>query len=180
MFTGLTAPTFDPLSAAATGADMAVRLLLRPERAARLVDFHRRDPSLPGLEEVLKGLEDKVFGGAAPKAERLAEVRRTEQWVVVRRLIGLSSDPQAAPGVRSRVDAELRSLAGRLGKGGAPQGAEGANHAFLAREIERHLDRRGVEEAAKRPEPPPPPPGQPIGMPDSSLLGGMDDCSWGG
>src|SRR4029077_18102375 len=54
MFTGLTAPTFDPLSAAATGADMAVRLLLRPERTARLVDFHRRDPALPGLEEVLK------------------------------------------------------------------------------------------------------------------------------
>ncbi|MEO6194145.1 MAG: zinc-dependent metalloprotease [Thermoanaerobaculia bacterium] len=180
MFTGLTAPTFDALSAAATGADMAVRLLLRPERTARLVDFHRRDPSLPGLEEVLKGMEDKVFGGTAPKAERLAEVRRTEQWVVVRRLIGLSSDPQAAPGVRSRVDAELHSLAGRLGKGGAPQGAEAANRAFLAREIERHLDRRGVEEAAKRPEPSPPPPGQPIGMPDSSLLGGMDDCSWGG
>jgi hypothetical protein len=183
MFTGMTAPTFDPLAAAATGADMAVRLLLRPERTARLVDFHRRDPSLPGLEEVLKGLEDKVFGGAAPtteKTERLAEVRRTEQWVVVRRLIGLSSDPQAASGVRSRVDAELRSLAGRLGKSGAPQNPEGANRAFLAREIERYLDRRGVEEAAKRPEPPAPPPGQPIGMPDSALLGGMEDCSWGG
>jgi hypothetical protein len=182
MFAGLTAPTFDPLAAAATGADMAVRLLLRPERTARLVDFHRRDPSLPGLEEVLKGLEDKVFG-ASPKmekTERLAEVRRTEQWVVVRRLIGLASDPEAASGVRSRVDAELRSLAGRLGKGGAPQSPEAANRAFLAREIERYLDRRGVEEAAKRPEPPPPPPGQPIGMPDSSLPGAMDDCSWGG
>ncbi len=63
MFTGLTSPTFDPLSAATTAADMAVRLLLRPERTARLVDFHRRDPSLPGLEEVIKGLEDKTFGG---------------------------------------------------------------------------------------------------------------------
>lgn len=179
MFTGLTSPAFDPLSAAATGADMAVRLLLRPERTARLVDFHRRDPSLPGLEEVLKGIEDKVFGGAPPKGERLAEVRRTEQWVVVRRLIGLASDPQAAPGVRSRVDAQLRSLAGRLGKGGGDD-PEGAQRAFLAHEIERYLDRRGVEETARRPEPPPPPPGQPIGMPDSSLLGEMDDCSWGG
>jgi hypothetical protein len=179
MFTGLTSPTFDPLAAAATGADMAVRLLLRPERTARLVDFHRRDPKLPGLEEVLKGLEDKAFGGAVPKAERLAEVRRTEQWVVVRRLIDLASDPQAAPGVRSRVDAELRGLAGRLGKGEGDD-PEGANRAFLAHEIGRYLDRRGVEETAKRPEPPSPPPGQPIGMPDSSLLGGMDDCSWGG
>jgi Met-zincin/Domain of unknown function (DUF5117) len=179
MFTGLTSPTFDPLSAAATGADMAVRLLLRPERTARLVDFHRRDPSLPGLEEVLKGMEDRLFVGAAPKAERLAEVRRTEQWVLVRRLIDLSRDPQAAPGVRSRVDAELRSLAGRLGKkeGG---GAEAAHRAFLAREIERYLDRRGTEAAAKIPEPPAPPPGQPISMPDDGLLGGLEGCSWGG
>jgi hypothetical protein len=179
MFAGLTAPTFDPLSAAATGADMAVRLLLRPERTARLVDFHRRDPSLPGLEEVLKGLEGRVFGGAPPKSERLAEVRRTEQWVLVKRLIDLSRDPQAAPGVRSRVSSELSSLAGRLGKKEG-SGAEAAHRAFLAREIERYLDRRGVEDAAKQPAPPAPPPGQPIGMPDSGLLGGLEDCSWGG
>ena len=179
MLAGLTSPTFDPLSAAATGADMAVRLLLNPQRTARLVDFHRRDPSLPGLEEVLKGMEDKVFGGAPPKSERLAEVRRTEQWVLVRRLIDLSRDHQAAPGARSRVDAELHSLAGRMGKKEGA-GAEAANRAFLAREIERYLGRRGVEETAKRPEPPAPPPGQPIGMPDDGLLGGLEDCSWGG
>jgi len=180
MFTGLTAPAFDPLSAAATGADMAIRLLLRPERTARLVDFHRRDPSLPGLEDVLDALETKAFGGAAPKAERLAEVRRTVQWVLVRRLIGLSADPQAAPGVRSRVDAELRALSGRLGKGGG-EDAEAAHRAFLAGEIERYLGRRTAEAQAKLPEPPAPPPGQPIGMPDPGLLGAlMDDCSWGG
>lgn len=178
MLSGLTSPTFDPLSAAATGADMAVRLLLRPERTARLVDFHRRDPSLPGLEEVLKGMEDRLFGGALPKAERLAEVRRTEQWVLVRRLIDLARDPHAAPGVRSRVDAELRSLADRLGKKEG-EGAEAAHRTFLAREIERYLDRRGVAETAKAPEPPAAPPGQPIGMPDSGLLGGLEDCSWG-
>ncbi len=178
MLTGLTSPTFDPLSAAATGADMAVRLLLNPERTARLVDFHRRDPSLPGLEEVLKGMDDRLFGGAPPKAERLAEVRRTEQWVLVRRLIDLSRNPQAAPGVRSRVDAELRSLADRMGKKGA-EGAEAAQRTFLAREIDRHLDRRETE-AAKVSEPPAPPPGQPIGMPDDGLLSGLEDCSWGG
>jgi hypothetical protein len=179
MFAGLTSPTFDPLAAAATGADMAVRLLLNPERTARLVDFHRRDPSLPGLEEVMKGMEDRVFGGGAPKSERLAEVRRTEQWVLVRRLIDLSRDPQAAPGVRSRVDAELHSLADRLGRNGGAAGAEAAQRSFLAREIDRYLDRRETE-TAKVSEPPAPPPGQPIGMPDDGLLGGLQDCSWGG
>ena len=125
-------------------------------------------------------MEGRVFGGAAPKSERLAEVRRTEQWVLVRRLIDLARDPQAAPGVRSRVDAELSSLAGRLGKKEG-SGAEAAHRAFLAREIDRHLDRRGTAEgAAKRPEPPPAPPGQPIGMPDDGMLGGLEGCSWGG
>ncbi|MEA2601266.1 MAG: hypothetical protein QOF89_2258 [Acidobacteriota bacterium] len=175
MFTGLTDPTFDPLAAAATASDMAVRLLLRPERTARLVDFHRRDPALPGLEEVLKGLEDKAFGGAPPKGPRLAEIRRSVQWVVVRRLIGLASDPQAAPGVRSRVEGELRSIVYKLGRrpaAGPGDAAEASQRAFLVGEINRYLDRR-QDDAPKRPEPPPPPPGQPIG--GAETLGG---CSW--
>ncbi len=118
MFNGRTGLTFDPVSAAATASDMAVRLLLNPERAARLVDFHRRNPSLPGLEDVLNAVEEKAFGGGAPKTERLAELRRAVQWVVVRRLIGLSSNPEAAPGVRSRVDAELRSAGQEAGPRG--------------------------------------------------------------
>jgi hypothetical protein len=178
MFTGLTAPAFDPISAAATAADMAVRLLLRPERAARLVDFHRRDPSLPGFEEVLKALEDKAFGGSG--SGRLAEIRRAVQWVVVRRLIGLSSDPQASPGVRARVDEELRTLSGKLARHGSDPFEERAHLAFLSAEIQRYLDRRAQEDPAKRPEPPPPPPGQPIGMPDPAFLDGLDGCSWDG
>ena len=175
MFTGLTSPAFDPLSAATTAADMAVRLLLRPERTARLVDFHRRDPALPGLEEVIKGLEDKAFG-APPKTPRLAEIRRSEQWVVVRRLIGLASDPQAAPGVRSRVENALRSLGKKLGSSGVADPAEAAQRTFLAGEISRYLQ-RPQPETGKRPEPIQPPPGQPIGGADSEL-GDLGGCSW--
>ncbi|HEX4965568.1 MAG TPA: zinc-dependent metalloprotease [Thermoanaerobaculia bacterium] len=176
MFQSLTSPTFDALSAAATASDMAVRLLLRPERTARLVDFHRRDPALPGLEEVLGGLEDKAFGGQPPKMPRLAEIRRSVQWVTVRRLIGLASDPQAAPGVRSRVESELRALGHKLAAPGMADSAEAASRKFLAGEIDRYLDRR-QDGTAKRPEPLPPPPGQPIGGADS----GMEEwggCSW--
>jgi hypothetical protein len=142
------------------------------------VDFHRRDPALPGLEEVIKGLENKAFGGAPPKTPRLAEIRRSVQWVVVRRLIGLASDPQAAPGVRSRVESELRSLGRKLGTAGAGASAEAAQRTFLAGEIGRYLDRR-QDETGKRPEPPPPPPGQPIGGAES-LPEDLGGCSWGG
>jgi hypothetical protein len=161
------APAFDPLSAAAAAADMVVQGLLRPERASRLVDFHRRDPKLPGFEEVLDALLKTSFAPGKEDA-RQTELRRGVQWVVVRRLIGLSSDPAATPGVRSRVDAELRALAGRLKPMATSHGL------FLAGEIERYLD-RPQGNVAQLPAPPPAPPGQPIGSGPAGLSG----CSWG-
>lgn len=180
MFPNQAAPAFDPLAAASTAADMAVRGLLQPERAQRLVDFHRRDPKLPGLEEVLDALVDAAFDAPGGEDARRAELRRGTQWVVVRRLIGLSADPGASPGVRSRVDGELRALRQRLEPATA-KAARGSDdpdalqRAFLAQEIDRYLDRPDVNPAA-RPAPPPAPPGQPIGTPPEGLSG----CSWGG
>ncbi len=96
---------------------------------------------------------------------------------MVRRLIGLASDPQAAPGVRARVDGALRSLAKRLGTAGTPEAAEAAQRTFLAGEITRYLQ-RPQPETGKRPEPIQPPPGQPIGGADSEP-GDLGGCSWG-
>jgi len=168
MFPTAAAPAFDPLAAAAAAADMAVQGLLQPERAERLVDFHRRDPRLPGFEEVLDALAKSSFSSGKEDARR-AELRRAVQWVVVRRMIGLSSDPAASAGVRSRVDGALRSLRHQLEtKGTDPD-------AFLAGEIARYLE-RPLGDPAKLPAPPEPPPGQPIGS--DSL--GLSGCSWGG
>jgi hypothetical protein len=187
MFPTQAAPAFDPLAAAATAADLAVQGLLVPERAQRLVDFHRRDPKLPGLEEVLDALVDAAFDApAGPKEEdaRRAELRRVTQWVVVRRLIGLSSDPAASSGVRSRVDGELLALRQRLEPATAPktripargsENPDAVQRAFLAQEIDRYLEHPDVNPAT-RPAPPPAPPGQPIGTPPEGLSG----CSWEG
>ncbi|HVR96620.1 MAG TPA: zinc-dependent metalloprotease [Thermoanaerobaculia bacterium] len=168
MFNGWTGPTFDPLGAAAAAADMVAAGLLHPERAARLVDFHRRDSNLPGLEEVLDGLI-KATSGAGPQGKgsaRHAELRRVAQWVVVRRMMDLSANAQSSPGVRGRVDARLAALDRTLGSGPAGDADEAAHRAFLAREIERHLGRQQQQAPAERAAPPEPPPGQPIGMPD--------------
>ncbi|HEX7180231.1 MAG TPA: zinc-dependent metalloprotease, partial [Thermoanaerobaculia bacterium] len=186
MIRGFTAPAFDPLGAAAAMADMTVQGLLQPERAARLVDFHRRDPKLPGLQEVLNELTAKAFG-ASPKDSRQAELRRTVQWVVVRRLIDLSDNPNASPAVRAQVEGELRDLRRKLapareaGNGNDP---ETASRAFLAAEIERYLE-RPEGKTDDRPLPPQPPPGQPIGSapigsaPPGSAPLGLAGCSWG-
>jgi hypothetical protein len=177
MFHSQANPAFDPLGAAAAAADLAVDGLLQPERAGRLVDFHRRDAKLPGLEEVLAALVDRSFGGAAQETARQAELRRVVQWVVVRRLIGLTDDRDVSSGVRARVEGTLRALRGRLAPGtpGAQTAAdpEVEQHAFLAAEITRSLDRT-ERDPAKRPLPPPIPPGQPIGE-----APGLSGCSWG-
>jgi len=165
-----TGPVFDALGAAGTVADLAVRALLERERAARLVDFHRRDPRLPGLEEVLDALDRAAFGGKAPASVRQAELRRTARWAVVRGMIRLAADPQSTAGVRSRAEAHLRALARRLGAG-----ARDAADAYFAAEIRRHLERRD-ENRLPPPEPLPPPPGQPIGSAVAANLGG---CEWG-
>jgi Met-zincin/Domain of unknown function (DUF5117) len=175
MFHGAADPAFDPLAAAATAADLAVDGLLQPERAERLVDFHRRDPSLPGLEEVLAALMDKAFAGSPPADARRAELRRVVQWVVVRRLIGLSNNAQASAEVRARVDGTLRGLRSQLEAGGAGKAAddpEAAQRAFLGAEINRYLGRPETD-PAKLLLPPPAPPGQPIGG------AGLSGCSWG-
>ena len=179
MFPSQAEPAFDPLAAASAAADMAVQGLLQPERAQRLVDFHRRDPKLPGLEEVLDTLVDATFDEPSGEDARRAELRRTTQWVVVRRLIGLSGDPGASAGVRSRVDGELRVLRRRLEPAVAQvardsDDPDALQEAFLAQEIDRYLDRPDVNPAT-RPAPPPAPPGQPIGTAPEGLSG----CSWG-
>lgn len=158
-FRGGSDPIFDPLGAAATAADFVIGDLLAPERAARLVDQHRRDPALPGLEEVIEKIVARSFSGGT--SARHTEIRRTVESVAVRRLIGLAGNSSASSGVRSRAEAALSNLVRRPVSGADPV-EERAHFAHLVREIERFFRRA---EALDRPGDPVPeiPPGQPIG-----------------
>src|SRR5262245_9695080 len=60
-----TAPAFDALGAAGTSAEMTLSMLLPSERLARCVDFHRRDPAMPGCDEVLDAIVQRGFGGSS-------------------------------------------------------------------------------------------------------------------
>jgi hypothetical protein len=161
LFRGRTSPVLDPLGAAATAADMVVTALLQPERAARLVDFHRRDAAQPGFEAVLNALIDRVFESTAPTSPRFGEIRRVVETVTVGGLIELSSNPSASPAVRARVEAALIALGARLGAPADLGADEAAHRAALAGLIARYQGR------ALAPEPilfdaPPSPPGDPI------------------
>jgi hypothetical protein len=162
LFSGRTDPVLDPLGAAATASEMVVSGLLQPERAARLVDFHRRNPAQPGLEMVLREIVGKTFEAPPPTEKGLVEIRRVVQTVTVAGLINLSADEKTTPEVRSRVDALLAGLLERLEGGNGDDWAETAHRAALAADIERHLE-RDIPPSALPPSATAPPPGDPIG-----------------
>jgi hypothetical protein len=161
LFRGRTDPVLDPLGAAAMAADLVAQLLLQPERAARLVDFHRRDPRQPGLEPILTALIGRVFEPTVPNAPRLEEIRRVTETVTVGGLIELASNAEASPGVRARVDAVLEDLRARLMAPSDAGVGEAAHRAALIDVITRYME-RGPVPVPLAIDAPVPPPGDPI------------------
>jgi hypothetical protein len=140
---------------------MVVTTLLQPERAARLVDFHRRDAAQPGFEAVLNALIDRVFDPTAPTSPRFGEIRRVVQTVTVDGLIELSSNPGASPGVRARVGGALATLGLALAAPVDVGEDEAVHRAALSALIARYQGRALVPGPLAI-EAPTPPPGDPI------------------
>jgi hypothetical protein len=55
-FVSNTGLTFDPLSAAAAATELTIRLILQPQRDARLVEYNSRENACPSLSEVIDKL----------------------------------------------------------------------------------------------------------------------------
>ncbi|HET7040245.1 MAG TPA: zinc-dependent metalloprotease, partial [Gemmatimonadales bacterium] len=90
LFPRNTGMAFDAVSPATAGASLMVDNLLEPARAARLVEQHALDPSLPGLEDVVDALLATAFD-ARTSTPYEAEIARAVQRVVIERLIELAA-----------------------------------------------------------------------------------------
>ena len=107
-YTGL---MFDPISPAVVAADHTVAMLLRTDRAARLIAQHAIDQSMPGLNNVLNALIAASFD-VTPTNSYEAEIGRAVERVVVdriTRLAGLAAMPQ----VRAVASLHLEQLVER-------------------------------------------------------------------
>jgi len=131
--------TFDSLAPVEAAADMTAGLLLNPERATRLVDYHSRDAKNPGLAEVIDRLITSAWKTPRSGA-REAETERTIGNVVLYRLMALAQAPQASEQARAiaylKLD-ELRKWA--LGRQN-PDTPERAHLAYAAAQIKRFED----------------------------------------
>lgn len=154
-----TQPVFDPAGAAAIAAEMVVRGLLEPHRAARVVAFHTRDARQPSFADVVDAMVDRAFARPAGETAGRALVRLEVQRAVADGLMQLSGDVSASPAVRAIATDALRRLSKRLVT--TAPAADGAFRRTLRDDIERFLAR--PFEPQKPTERLPVPQGDPIG-----------------
>ncbi len=157
-FRNRTGVTFDPVGAAESAASMTVGLMLNPERAARLVQYHAEDNNLPGLEEVVDRLLSATWK-AEPVLGLGGQVQRAVDGVVLYDLMALAANDHAPLQVRATALAKLVGLrewlAGQQGESSLK-----AYYQFAVAQIKR-FETNPKEIGV--PKPADPPPGQPIG-----------------
>lgn len=104
--------TADPLAAASGLAHFTFSLLLHRERAARLMEFHARDPRLPSLSDVL---EQAVEHAWKPDTNPYHQAIRWEvRFALTDQLLKLAGDQQAGAQVNAQAWEQIIKLSVRL------------------------------------------------------------------
>jgi hypothetical protein len=157
-FPAETGLTFDPVAAAASAADLTLGLVLNPERANRLVEYHARDSVEPSLPEVIEATlaSTEVPHGATGLT---AEVKRAVDNRILEALLTLGANPGSSAETQATVRAEVTALKAKLAAGESA-GEEGSFDAMETARIDEFLHDPGKFVTAK---PVPAPPGMPIG-----------------
>lgn len=158
-FPSRTGLTFDPLAAAETAAAHSIRLLLNPERAARLVQYHARDARNPSLLEVLDRLLAATWR-RAPSTGLEEEVGRVAGNAALAQLMALGADDSTSSQVRALALLKLGQLRAWLLAQSTADESRKAHFAYAAARIRKYQE---DFKAAATPRPLEPPPGQPIG-----------------
>ncbi len=159
LFPRYTGPMFDAISPAVVAAAHVVGEVLNGSRAARLLEQHMLDPSLPGLDEVIEALR-AVGEPNAGDSPYEAEVRRAVGRVIADGLMGLAGGA-SMPQVRAVAARHLGLVKSGARNRTGLDDAAAAHFALLARDIQRFEDRPfDARSAAPAPRAPP---GAPIG-----------------
>lgn len=146
-------PAFDVVAAADTAADLTFDALLHPRRLSRLVEFHRRDASNLGIDELMVRTRNAVMG--FPREGRQGEIANAVRARFAYALVELLSGDHPAA-VKAAADLTLDRLRATLTL------SNDRTDQWLADEIERM---KAAPRSAKSLIPAPKllPPGSPIG-----------------
>jgi hypothetical protein len=170
-----TSPNFDALAPPEAIANHVCDFLFNPERAARLVEFHARDPQYPSLGEVL----DKILTSTwkAPIGTGYhSEIQRTVNMEVLMSLMALAANERASNQVRAIAEYRLSVLRDWLLTQRDLTSDENqlAFIVYAANQVRRFQDDPKKMNLTKANDPPD---GQPIGM-DWWTLSDREWCDW--
>jgi hypothetical protein len=166
-FAGRTGLTFDAQGAVAEAANLTDSLLFEPTRATRLVQYHSRDASQPGLAAVLHQVMQATWYAPVPEGQQ-AETQRTVQTSVLTHLLALSASPEASPQARAVAAAQVMELKSSLvGRVSSDQPAVAAHCGEALRTIDAWQKNPNAFQFPKVLQAPP---GQPIGSGDDAIL----------
>lgn len=101
---------FDALGAAATSADMTLKLLLNAERANRLVQQKALDPNNIGFDDVLNKLSSILLSQGQSTKGYASEVKNTIQYTTLNRLFSLLASNKALPQVKAQINQRLDDI----------------------------------------------------------------------
>ena len=108
-FVSNTGLTFDPLSAVATAAELTVRLILQPQRDARLIEYNSRDSAYPSLNEVIDKLLSATILSQHNDKNR-EEIQEVIDNIVLNHLISLAHTKGTLDHVKAIALFKLKNL----------------------------------------------------------------------
>ncbi len=162
-FKSRTGLTFDPMSAAESAASNTLTFLLQPQRAARLVEYHSRDNTQPGLEAVLNKLVIQTWKLPQQTGYK-GELQRLVNDLTLKQLLTLAAATQAPESVRGIALLQIDELKKWMAKTGLTAGnAQKADLLFglsQIKQFENNPDKFQPAEVLNMPD------GSPIGMDD--------------
>jgi hypothetical protein len=162
-FKSRTGLTFDPLSAAESAASNTLKFMLQPQRAARLVEYHSRDSTQPGLESVLNKLVAQTWKTPQQPGYK-GEIQRLVNNLTLKQLLALAANTRAPESVRGITLLQIDDLKKWMSKTVLTAGKDSkANLLFGLSQIgqfEKNPDKFQPAETLNMPD------GSPIGMDD--------------
>ena len=164
-FSRRTSPAFDSLAPAEAATEIVTNLLLQPERAQRMIEYHALDASNPSFDELVGDLLAATWRRPPPFGDTggyQSAIQRTIDSVVLDHLMALAADERASAEVRGVASLKLDELKKWIATR-TPSAKDEAVRAllfFAVNQIDR-FQRNPAEIHLTTPAPPPD--GDPIG-----------------
>ena len=163
-FPAHTGLTFDPVAAAESAADLTLKVLLNPERAGRIIEYHMRVPGSTSLREMMEAISAKVAERPEGGHTMSSEVERAVEFRALEAEMALAVDPAASSQARAIAHWHMRDLLKQWKSTPMPQDlAEAIHRTAMIDRLERFESEPEKFIPAKTIEAPP---GMPIGDDD--------------